>query len=936
MIKEVYLQIRWLVLALLILLLILLILLFHPLALSKSAEIVLKNSDIHYSNLQGTFYSGFSIENLSYKKLFKAKKASIEFDLLNILLHGITIEKLQLENAKIDLNQLEPKDNNSSDSFTLPKITLNHLNVKNLELLTSETIVIDATMQNSIFDAAHLHVNSLNAKVKTQYVTLKLLGSVSKSIFSGKSISTLNKSYFKEYLKPFQSIPATFNIEVSHASAKEFHATVPIKHIALKQGNIAINEMKAVVDYVYAQKSIDINATYLLNNDEVNLSVQQQLKASFDGNYSTNIALELLHSNYQLPETKYLANIHLNQMQLDAEIHSHSGALSGTLSSSNMKHFQLRAYTTKLSTNFLKSLPQILHNRNVDASVDANISIEKALKVTGYATIGDATTVFNTSFQYDDAQLLAQGNVNVNEESEQWSDIQTKNFFPMNFVAHYNKDKEGMLALKSNEVYITLFKRAEKINGWGSYKTSRFDIKGKHSDAVTTLHINKHIASVYELVSSITPLHYKKFEYYDAELITKSTVTIDDGIKVESHIEVPWYVAQSDSQTINFGHNSSMKLLFEDNLLTIDEYNITMLEHNVNSKRDSKLYLDDNQNLHVKEFWIYENLKLSGLYDIKSSHIDMKLYSNGFYYKGKEAELEAAVDLTIVTDTSKNINIEGEVKLLEGLIKYYPSKSYMMQDDDIIILQDVRAPKESKFFVNVHVTSQKPLRYKAHDIDLNIKTDFTLWKELNAPLVLLGMAEVIKGKATLSDKVFEIEPSKLYFGGDSPINPYLDLNILHDVDFKRIQIYITNTLEDPVLLFSATPALSQNDIMSYLIFGTPANDAFEGGGDEFSGADAANLILGAGLKQMIGDTTGIHVDTLNIISSESGALGFEVGTRVSDKLRILLKNDSKFSAILQYKLNRWLRLDVDVKETGQGINLIYVKDLRDPFRKRKE
>ena len=83
---------------------------------------------------------------------------------------------------------------------------------------------------------------------------------------------------------------------------------------------------------------------------------------------------------------------------------------------------------------------------------------------------------------------------------------------------------------------------------------------------------------------------------------------------------------------------------------------------------------------------------------------------------------------------------------------------------------------------------------------------------------------------------------------------------------------------------------------------------------------------------MLGDTTGIHVDTLNIISSESGTFGFEVGTRVNDKLRILLKNDSKFSAILQYKLNRWLRLDVDVKETGQGINLIYVKDLRDPFK----
>jgi hypothetical protein len=83
---------------------------------------------------------------------------------------------------------------------------------------------------------------------------------------------------------------------------------------------------------------------------------------------------------------------------------------------------------------------------------------------------------------------------------------------------------------------------------------------------------------------------------------------------------------------------------------------------------------------------------------------------------------------------------------------------------------------------------------------------------------------------------------------------------------------------------------------------------------------------------MISDTTGIKVDTLNILNSQNGGLGFEVGTQVSDRLRILLKNDVEFSAILQYKLNRWLRLDVDVKETGQGVRVIYVKDMRDPFK----
>jgi hypothetical protein len=92
------------------------------------------------------------------------------------------------------------------------------------------------------------------------------------------------------------------------------------------------------------------------------------------------------------------------------------------------------------------------------------------------------------------------------------------------------------------------------------------------------------------------------------------------------------------------------------------------------------------------------------------------------------------------------------------------------------------------------------------------------------------------------------------------------------------------------------------------------------------------MILGTGLKQMIGDTTGIRVDTINLLSKKDGGLGFEVGTRLNKDVRLVLKNDDIFSMVLQLSLTRSVRLDVDVKETGQGVNIIYVKDYRDIFK----
>jgi hypothetical protein len=58
-------------------------------------------------------------------------------------------------------------------------------------------------------------------------------------------------------------------------------------------------------------------------------------------------------------------------------------------------------------------------------------------------------------------------------------------------------------------------------------------------------------------------------------------------------------------------------------------------------------------------------------------------------------------------------------------------------------------------------------------------------------------------------------------------------------------------------------------------------------------------------------------------------MGIEVGTHLNKDLRVLYKNDTVSSVLVQYQLNRWLRLDADIHELGQGINAIYIKDFHD-------
>ncbi len=186
------------------------------------------------------------------------------------------------------------------------------------------------------------------------------------------------------------------------------------------------------------------------------------------------------------------------------------------------------------------------------------------------------------------------------------------------------------------------------------------------------------------------------------------------------------------------------------------------------------------------------------------------------------------------------------------------------------------------------------------------------------------------GSATNNGKHFDIEHSEIYFDGTLPFNPYLNLTIRHEVDYKKILIYVTHTLESPIFLFTSDPVMSQNDIMSYLLFGAPASASMSS--DKSAPtvrADATNFMLGAGIKGLIGGVTKIQLDTMNILTTKEGGMGFEVGTRLNKDLRVLYKNDSVSSVLVQYTLNRWIRIDADIHDLGQGINAIYIKDFRD-------
>jgi len=473
---------------------------------------------------------------------------------------------------------------------------------------------------------------------------------------------------------------------------------------------------------------------------------------------------------------------------------------------------------------------------------------------------------------------------------------------------------------------LTLFKKGKEINGWGNIGSSYFETEKNLLYGQEEVTFLAKIPSIKKLLEEFTAKNSSDTLLIDGEADIKATLSFSQKISLTSSLHMPWLMVKVDEKTSYSAQNIYIKSTLYENKIQIDEYTMRALEHDIYSKRASQISFKQNATIELKEFWIYDTLLLNGSYNLAKEQGKLRLRSNRFNYKGEEGNVTVKADIKASFESNSTQKIEGEVTLIDGVISYEPSSDYTLSDD-IIIIQDIRPPTKVKRSINIQINSLKPIAYKTENIDILVTPDLLVSQKPDSPLSISGMLRIEEGTVTGEGKEFEFEKSEIYFKGSHPINPSLNLNLhYYTLDNTDIKIFITNTLALPVIILSSTPQMSQNDIMSYILFGEAASADFDSSGEGSNKLAVNSLLLATGLKQIFNDTAGIKLDTLNIITNKEGTLGYEIGTRFNKQIRIVYRNDTISSVILQYSLSKSIRLDVDVRETGQGVTILYVKD----------
>lgn len=894
---------------------------FRPDSLEIVNTYFLEPFGIRYTHAEGSILEGFVLHNVKTDSM-EAKTLVLQYNLVKMLEGEHTIDAVKIDGLRLHLDDFISDEDSI---WPFPTFKLRDVSITNLQLISAYPIELDMRGKNGSYNGDTINFASLTATLKSRYASGAISGTVRNSSLKGVCDLYPNVAELASSSGRFTTLPRNFRIKINHLSAEKALLQTAVSVLDSKQDpNVRAEAIRLNFQYLYKNDYFDIDALYKLVRGNDAMDTKQHLRYALNGTTTTEFD-GVITSEHPLPAKELHGEFTDSPKGLTGLLKLDGSTLQ--LSSTNYERFNWGVHSEHQNLSFIPSLPEIIRSSALELDAKGTYLLSSN-GLEGEIKASHDHAHFNGTFSTQNSHHALDGNLTLPHDAPLWKNWAHKP--PEHLTLSLDDEVNATrLQITGDSLALNATLKGEKLKGSGNYLGGFFDIEGAITPSKNSVDIDLLIPSLFSTLSKLEPIELHKGEYYDAEIRARAHIDFTDTLSIKSELKIPWYAAVLDSQRAFGGTDGRVSADYSEGNITINRYQFEIADHPVFSDKTSHIHLSSTEGVIIDELWIYDSLLLRGNIqnDLSTS---LRLQSNRFSYKGPEGSAHARADLTFTRDADANQNLSGELTILDATITYLPLQQFKVMDDDIIIIQDVRPPSGAKLAMNLHITAREPIHFKTKELDLRLDPDITLWKDPTEAMQILGMVTIPSGSATTAGKHFTIKPSEIYFGGDVPLNPYLNLTIAHEVEYNKFLIYVTHTLDSPIFLFSSDPVMSQNDIMSYILFGAPANAV--GGGDNSTTtvrADATNFMLGAGIKGLIGGATKLQIDTMNILTTAEGGMGFEVGAHLNKDLRVLYKNDTVSSVLLQYTVNRWLRLDADIHELGQGINAIYIKDFRD-------
>ncbi len=309
------------------------------------------------------------------------------------------------------------------------------------------------------------------------------------------------------------------------------------------------------------------------------------------------------------------------------------------------------------------------------------------------------------------------------------------------------------------------------------------------------------------------------------------------------------------------------------------------------------------------------------------------LYSDGTYFL-LSGELAAQGIPPQISVSGEVLVPEGKIRLSDFMLgqKKYPEVQIVKQKGDE---EKIIAKKPSFFSRNISLDVKlkipKNLWVSSDQASLELKGDLALKKTSLKPQIITGNIQSIRGIYVFYGKEFAIQKALIQFQGLPQMNPILDMKTVYKVGDINIFILITGTKNAPLVSLQSEPPLSQDDIVSYLVFGRATEDLNQRESAGLQGEAFALLgrVVATQVMGVFGEK--LPVDTIQIRASEQGTSSLEFGKYVTRDVFVSFGKEFGLEGSeqlrVEYYLYSNLTLETEIRsDERSGVDLIWKKD----------
>jgi translocation and assembly module TamB len=259
-----------------------------------------------------------------------------------------------------------------------------------------------------------------------------------------------------------------------------------------------------------------------------------------------------------------------------------------------------------------------------------------------------------------------------------------------------------------------------------------------------------------------------------------------------------------------------------------------------------------------------------------------------------DAEVFASPDLTIDIALPV-VTVTGSVHVPRASLEIValPAQA-VAPSPDAIVHGQTRSNRSQPLQLRtaIELTLGDDVRYSALNLDTTVGGQLRIATEPNASANATGTLR-LDGNYDAYGQRLELERGQLLFSGPLD-NPGLDVRAIRRLDATatatamEVGVELTGTLQQPSTRIVSTPAMSEADALSYLLFGRPVSASNGMGTDETTTLQTAALSLGLQqalpVVQRFGNNLGLDEFTVQSTTADAGEL--MAGKYVSPKVFI--------------------------------------------------